>query len=519
MGALLHRSPADQSTCAHLGIVMKGSSTVRNGRCDFHEPYGNTHSWRVLDADDNLIPLQGEEYYVAVWLQEHQSGKIGIAFGTWKEDFMNPYSITTPTCTRNMADFSEKGGNQASSFPVVACSSNDVSVSPVDTVSNNSVCLLGEVCQCSSCGDCANTKYDVQMGCGGEKCPLAVPLWDAVNKKMHHGMAINFTGDARVDFVRSMIPHHQGAVDMCEVLVLNLTCKTWENIGDLDGLIHFCNHVNKEQERELAGMREWLVTEQLEEKATCEGMNGMNAMHGTHHTSHTSDGCGNIHSPSSLEYIEINRQMHSGMAINFSCQHEIDFVRGMIPHHAGAVAMCNVLETHLMTSPDAYLSDLCANITRLQRAEIAWMSMWLANRDFPIVSSCMSCAKVVQPSLPCEDILPSTSFCHLLGGDYLCKCEKAIEQYPCGTLSEVTGFAVLNTSAECQRTCGLCPSDHAPLFQNASCSQDQMNHLGHMDHMTNGSSSSSMSTSMAATFCESSFGLLATTLLFASLWF
>ena len=36
------------------------------------------------------------------------------------------------------------------------------------------------------------------------------------NMAMHEGMAIAFTGDADVDFVAGMIPHHQGAVEMAQ---------------------------------------------------------------------------------------------------------------------------------------------------------------------------------------------------------------------------------------------------------------------------------------------------------------
>ena len=37
------------------------------------------------------------------------------------------------------------------------------------------------------------------------------------NAKMHGGMDITFTGNADVDFVRGMIAHHQGAIDMAKI--------------------------------------------------------------------------------------------------------------------------------------------------------------------------------------------------------------------------------------------------------------------------------------------------------------
>jgi len=39
------------------------------------------------------------------------------------------------------------------------------------------------------------------------------------NDRMHAGMDIEFTGDADVDFVLGMIPHHQGAVEMAEIVL------------------------------------------------------------------------------------------------------------------------------------------------------------------------------------------------------------------------------------------------------------------------------------------------------------
>ena len=200
VGAILHRSPADQSTCSHLGTVMTQSSTVRNGRCDFYERFGDSHSWPILDADNNVIPIAGATYYVAVWLQEDTSSKISIALGTWVENFRVPFDIAAPTCPRNLADFHEKVSMATDRLPFVSCDSvTDIGIGDVTEES----CPLGEVCDsefgCMVEGQIYQTP---SMVCGGKKCPAATALWEEVNMKMMKGMMdINYSGDADIDFV------------------------------------------------------------------------------------------------------------------------------------------------------------------------------------------------------------------------------------------------------------------------------------------------------------------------------
>lgn len=83
----------------------------------------------------------------------------------------------------------------------------------------------------------------------GEESPATL-AYMAANAKMHQDMAVAYTGNADVDFIAGMIPHHQGAVEMAKIVLEH---------GSDPEVRKLAEAVIAAQETEIAWMTEWLA--------------------------------------------------------------------------------------------------------------------------------------------------------------------------------------------------------------------------------------------------------------------
>lgn len=83
----------------------------------------------------------------------------------------------------------------------------------------------------------------------GDSGPSSMAFAQA-NAKMHAGMDIEFSGNTDADFVRGMIAHHQGAIDMARIEL---------EYGKDEALRKLAQDIIAAQEAEITMMKDWLA--------------------------------------------------------------------------------------------------------------------------------------------------------------------------------------------------------------------------------------------------------------------
>lgn len=79
--------------------------------------------------------------------------------------------------------------------------------------------------------------------------------------------------------------------------------------------------------------------------------------------------------PATEAYRAANVAMHEAMNIEFTDNADLDFARGMIGHHRGAIDMARIVLEH---GEDPELRTLAEEVIKAQEAEIAFLENWIS---------------------------------------------------------------------------------------------------------------------------------------------
>lgn len=168
--------------------------------------------------------------------------------------------------------------------------------------------------------------------------PATKAFGDAMTTMMK-GMMVAPTGKPDLDFMQGMIPHHQGAIDMAKVVL---------QYGKDAEVKNFAENVVKAQEGEISFMNAWLAkTDKNALPTSAESQKGNAAAMAS---------------------------MMKDMMVPYSGDADVDFIKGMIPHHQGAIDASKVA---LQFAKDPDVLKLAQEITTAQETEITFMESWL----------------------------------------------------------------------------------------------------------------------------------------------
>lgn len=139
----------------------------------------------------------------------------------------------------------------------------------------------------------------------------------------------------------------------------------------------------------------------------------------TNTDAHGHGSCGPTTCAGAMMWEAAMMDMRQYTGIAYTCKPDVDFMAGMIGHHAGAIAMCQVL--YALTVPGKIAVDpliggtsdkmpyfaapgsMCYNVTTSQTSEVFAMKAWLAKNGYP--SEPVQCGPGIDCGLGCSSSL------------------------------------------------------------------------------------------------------------------
>jgi uncharacterized protein (DUF305 family) len=162
----------------------------------------------------------------------------------------------------------------------------------------------------------------------------------AVMDKMMKGMMMTPSGIPDQDFAKGMIPHHQGAIAMAQVE---------KQFGKDPEMLKLADAVIGAQTSEIAFMNDWLGKSKLTAADAAPDSAKANGA--------------------------VMNTMMKNMMVPYTGNADVDFAKGMIPHHQGAIDMAKVV---LQYGKDIEIKKLADGVVSAQQSEIAAIQQWLA---------------------------------------------------------------------------------------------------------------------------------------------
>lgn len=175
-----------------------------------------------------------------------------------------------------------------------------------------------------------------------EPMAMAQTPFSAAEAKMHEAMMSAMGADAGETWARKMIPHHQGALDMSEIVL--------SDTQDAD-IRRMAQKTIEMQTGDIAELRRWLETN--------VGAAAGSAAPG-----------GNAENP----YAAAEAKMKDAMMGATGADTDQTWARKMIAHHQGALDMAQVV---LRESQDADIRRMAQKTIEMQTADIAELRAWL----------------------------------------------------------------------------------------------------------------------------------------------